>query len=136
MQTARVIAEKTEEKNMKRTRKEKFQASIKRTAVAVLLIIIAVLYLGTAIHWKMWCPKDNWRVLMVLSMYAGGIVLLIYGVYLLSPIYIGTFVYILLDEICKKIRVSIRDKEELEEERKEEKEQLADRLIHDFYEVL
>ena len=109
---------------MKRTKKEKFQASVKRTAVAVLLIIIAVLYLGTAIHWKMWCPKDNWRVLMVLSMYAGGIVLLIYGVYLLSPIYIGTFVYILLDEICKKIRVSIRDEEELEEEKKEEEEHL------------
>lgn len=107
-----------------RTRKEKFQSSVKRTAVAVLLIIIAVLYLGTAIHWKMWYPKDDWGVLMVLSMYAGGIVLLIYGVYLLSPIYIGTFVYILLDEICKKIRVSIRDEEELQEEKKEEEEHI------------
>lgn len=109
---------------MKRTKKEKFQASIKRTAVAVLLIVIAVLYLGTAIHWKMWCPKEDAGVLTVVSLYAGGIALLIYGVYLLSPMYIGTFIYILLDEICKKIRVSVREEEELEEERKEEEEHM------------
>lgn len=108
----------------KRTKKEKFQESMKRTIIAILVIAIGVILLQTGLHWRMWYPKDDWGVLMVLSMYAGGIVLLIYGVYLLSPIYIGTFVYILLDEACRKIRVSIREEEELEEEKKEEEKHL------------
>lgn len=106
---------------MKKNKKEKFKASLKRTALGVLLMVIAVLYLGTAIHWKTWTPNDDWGVIMVISLYAGGIILLLYGFYLLSPMYIGVFVHIMLDEFCRKTRVSRLSQEEIEENEAEEK---------------
>ena len=42
-----------------------------------------------AIHWQEWCPNNGLGMIIVLVTYAGAIIVTGYGIYLISPIYIG-----------------------------------------------
>lgn len=69
-----------------------------------------------ALHWQAWCPNNELGFIVVLATYLGAGLFISYGVYLLSPIYIGTFVYFLIDEILERVVIDREYEDDYDDE--------------------
>ena len=97
----------------KRTLATRLMASIIRTIFAIIIIAVGVWCFKMAWHWQEWCPNNNVGFIVVITMYLDTIIAIFGGIYLISPIYIGTIGYILIDEILERVRVNNDDDEEV-----------------------
>lgn len=101
---------------MKRNLATRLIASIIRTIMAVIIIAVGVCYIYIAMHWQVWCPNNDLGTLLVIGMHIGSIMVLLYGIYLLSPIYIGTACCILMEKILENTVINYENYEEDDEE--------------------
>lgn len=97
--------------------KKKFLASLVRTFIAIVLIRISILVLMGAVHWYVWIPNNDFGVVFVLLLYTMAIGMLTYGIYLISPIYMGKlFHYIFSEKLGNDLPESAAYDEEEEED--------------------
>ena len=101
---------------MKKRATEKLIASMIRTIIAILIIAVGVICGKTAIHWQEWLPNGDYGILLITTMYVASMLVIGYGVYLVSPIYIGYTIYRLLEKGCNKITINAEDHEDDEAE--------------------
>lgn len=105
---------------MKKSFAERLIASSIRTIIAIIIIAIGAWVMNMAMNWKVWCPNNDLGTLVVILMYTGSIMLVFYGIYLISPIYIGTAGCILIEKVIEKTVISEEDEDEDEDEDEED----------------
>ena len=106
---------------MKRSFSKRFLASIARTIFAIIVIAIGVTCGHIGINWSQWFPNDGIATVIVLLLYFEAFIGVVYGMYLISPIYIGKKVHKVVNKIINYITLNFD--EEYERERyKDEKE--------------
>ncbi len=104
---------------MKANSREKLKMSVMRTIVAGVVLLSGIKLGNIAINWQQWTSANSdVGLLMVILMYIGAFFGIIYGVYLISPIYTSIF----MNEVIKLLLLSTRledmdDEEEMEEEK-------------------
>lgn len=100
---------------------KRFFASVARTILAIFFIAVGTLcgYLG--VNWSRWLPNNDLAVVIVLIMYFEAAFGTLYGIYLISPIYIGIKAHRINNKIINYVIIDFDD--EFEKERyKDEKE--------------
>ncbi len=100
---------------------KRFFASVVRTILAIFVIASGTVCGYIGINWSQWFPNDGIATVIVLLLYFEAFIGILYGIYLISPIYIGKKVHKVVNKIIN--HVTINFDEEYEKERyKEEKE--------------
>ena len=78
-------------------------SSVIRNIFAIIIIALGLWGGNMALHWQTWCPNNDFGLILVFAMYIEVGISIFGGIYLVSPIYIGTFVYFLIDEILERV---------------------------------
>lgn len=105
----------------KRNFAKRFFASVGRTTIAILVIAIGAVCGYIGINWSQWFPNDGVAAIIVLVMYFEATIGILYGIYLISPIYIGMKVHRGINKIINYVTINMD--EEFEKERyKDEKD--------------
>ena len=100
---------------------KRFLASVARTILAIFVIAIGTVCGHIGINWSQWFPNDGIATVIVLILYFEAFIGVVYGIYLISPIYIGKKVHGVINKIINHVTININ--EEFERERyKDEKE--------------
>ena len=94
---------------MKKDFAEKFIASIIRTVIAIIVIGAGIIVGNIGTHWYEWCPNNEIFIPLIIGIYIFSIFFILYGIYLISPIYIGLAVYVFMQ---KTIVCEIEDEDE------------------------
>ena len=107
---------------MKADSREKLKMSVMRTIVAGVVLLSGIKLGNTAINWQQWTSvNSDVGLLMVILMYIGAFFGIIYGVYLISPIYTSIFMNGVIKLLLLSTRLEDMDDEEEKEEMEEEK---------------
>ncbi len=103
---------------MKKSREEKMIASLIRTIIAIIIIAIGVALGDITIHWYTWLPKIGlgFETFLIIMLYIIAALLIGYGVYLISPIYIGGGIYKMLEKGCDYVSIHEYETDSDEEE--------------------
>ena len=117
-----IVSKRKRGKNMKkRSFTKRFFASIARTILAIFVIAIGTVCGHIGINWSQWFPNDEIATVIVLILYFEACIGIVYGIYLISPIFIGKKVHRVINKIINHVTINID--EEYEKERyKDEKE--------------
>lgn len=84
-------------------------ASILRTIIAIIVINVGI-WCGTAsVCWRQWAPNNDFGVIIVIMMYLTAGIIICFGVYLISPIYIGALKYAIIDELLEKTSIQVQE---------------------------
>lgn len=94
---------------------KRFFASVARTILAIFVIAIGTVCGNIGINWNQWFPNDDIATIVVLILYFEAFVGIVYGIYLISPIYIGKKAHGIINKIIN--HVTINFDEEFEKER-------------------
>ena len=113
----------------KRSFATRLKASLARTIIAIIIIAVGVWYGRMALNWQSWCPNNAIGVIAVMALYAGATIFIVYGTYLVSPIYIGTFGFLLIEEILARITIDDEDCYDDEEDFRKKLMQLRRRYL-------
>ena len=101
--------------------KERLKASIIRTIVAVLTIMLGVSLGSMAFYLsKCYFTNTDFEIVATALMYVASMLATIYGVYLISPIYIGLLIHNLSNCFLNEIRLNPLDEQDEEDEIEEE----------------
>ena len=107
---------------MKANSREKLKMSVMRTIVAGVVLLSGIKLGNIAINWQQWTSvNSDVGLLMVILMYIGAFFGIIYGVYLISPIYTSIFMNGVIKLLLLSTRLEDMDDEEEKEEMEEEK---------------
>lgn len=107
---------------MKANSREKLKMSVMRTIVAGVVLLSGIKLGNIAINWQQWTSANSdVGLLMVILMYIGAFFGIIYGVYLISPIYTSIFMNGVIKLLLLSTRLEDMDDEEEKEEMEEEK---------------
>ena len=113
---------------MKRNFEERLKASIMRTIVGCLLIYWGIRVGQYGANWPQWTsPNSDLGVVLVILIYIGAAIILIYGIYLISPIYISIILHNLINWSLSHTMINDPSEEEIEGH--EENERIFGRKI-------
>ena len=96
--------------------KERLKTSVMRTIVAFIIIYVATDLLKFASNWQQWTSRDSdFGVLLVDLMFFCGIIAIIYGIYMISPIYISLIAHAFSNWIIECTKLSDPDEFEIKD---------------------
>lgn len=105
---------------MKRSFTKRLVASVVRTCGAISLIALGYAGGKAAINWPSWVPNNDAGVVFVLAFYCCVFGVIGYGVYCLSPIYIGMFIDKMFALIINATDISYYSEEDDDDESEED----------------
>ncbi len=89
-----------------KTKTKKLMESIIRTIWAIGILLIGTECFLMAINWHAHMPIDNVSVVLTLALYFEALVLIPYGIYMISPIYVSEFVHKFANRIIDKVTIN------------------------------
>ena len=96
--------------------KERLKTSVMRTIVAFIIIYVATGFLKIASNWQQWTSCDSdFGVLLVDLMFLCGIIAIIYGIYMISPIYISLIAHIFANWFIECTKMNDPDEFEIKD---------------------
>ena len=100
---------------MKKNFKERLKASIFRTIVGCLVIYWGIKFGRYGVNWQQWTSQNSdLGAVLVMLTYIGSAIMIIYGVYLISPIYISIILHNLINWSFSRTMLNYPSEEEIE----------------------
>lgn len=97
-----IVSNRKRGRNMKKKSSvRKAMRSMVRTIIAIGIIAIGIAMMYKALHWPDWISNGDLAFALVTIMNGVAMLLIGYGIYLISPIYIGGNIYKLLEKCCE-----------------------------------
>ena len=107
---------------MKENFKERLKMSVMRTIVAIVVLLLGIKLGTVAMNWQEWTSVNSEVGFTIdVYMYCATIVVITYGVYLISPIYTAIIMHKLINWLLDKTRLNDPEDQEKKEVLDEEK---------------
>lgn len=114
-----------EEENM--SFKERLKTTIMRTIGGITIILIGIKFFLCAINWQKWTsPNSELGLVLVVLIYVCTVVIILYGGYLVSPIWTEIIVHNWLKWILSQTMLNEPDRKEIVQEEKEFRRKIRD----------
>ena len=105
---------------------KRFFASVVRTILAIFVIASGTVCGYIGINWSQWFPKEGFATIILCILYFETFFGIVYGTYLISPIYIGKKVHRVVNKIINHVTINID--EEYEKERYDDEKQFQEKI--------
>ena len=107
---------------MKKNFKERLKASIMRTIVGCLVIYLGIKFGRYGVNWPQWTsPNSDLGEVLVILIYIGAAIMIIYGVYLISPIYTSIIWHNIANWSLSRTMLNDPSEEEIEGQNEKER---------------
>ena len=107
--------------------KERLKTTIMRTIGGITIILIGIKFFLCAINWQKWTsPNSELGLVLVVLIYVCTVVIILYGGYLVSPIWTEIVVHNWLKWILSQTMLNEPDRKEIVQEEKEFRRRIRD----------